>query len=109
MSAPEMNRRLLLEAPERLEDGAGGFSEIWVPLGHVWAAVEPRGAGREGEQAARMQLKITMRGVPQGAGARPDAAMRFVDGARIYRIEAVHEGDTRGRTLVCHAIEEVGQ
>ena len=71
MSAPEMNRRLLLEAPERLEDGAGGFSEIWVPLGHVWAAVEPRGAGREGEQAARMQLKITMRGVPQGAGARP--------------------------------------
>ena len=109
MSAPEMNRRLLLEAPERLEDGAGGFSEIWVALGHVWAAVEPRGGGREVDQAARMQLKITMRGVPLGAGARPDAAMRFVDGDRIYRIEAVHEGDTLGRTLVCYAVEEVGR
>ncbi|MDG3042871.1 phage head closure protein [Roseicyclus marinus] len=109
MSAPEMNRRLLLEAPERLEDGAGGFSEIWVALGHVWAAVEPRGAGRELDQAARMQLKITMRWVLPGAGARPDAAMRFVDGDRVYRIEAVHEGDTQGRTLVCYAVEEVGR
>ena len=109
MSGPEMNRRLGLEAPERLPDGAGGFSETWVPRGHVWAAVETRGAGREVDQAARLQLKITMRAVPQGAEARPDAAMRFRDGARVYRIEAVHEGDPLGRTLVCFAVEEVGR
>lgn len=104
-----MNRRLALEAPERAADGAGGFSEIWVTRGHVWAAVETRGAGREVDQAARVQLKIMMRAVPQGAGARPDASMRFRDGARVYRIEAVHEGDPLGRTLLCFALEEVGR
>jgi head-tail adaptor len=109
MSVPEMTRRLLLEAPERLADGAGGFREIWVALGHVWAAVETRGAGREVDQAARLLLKITMRAVPQGAAARPDAAMRFRDRDRIYRIEAVHETDPAGRTLTCYAVEEVGR
>lgn len=109
MSAREMNRRLALEAPERVADGAGGFSEVWVARGHVWAAVETRGAGREVDQAARLQLKITMRGVAQGAGARPDASMRFRDGARVYRIEAVHESEPLGRILVCFAVEEVGR
>lgn len=109
MSAPEMNRRLLLEAPERLEDGAGGYSEFWVALGHVWAAVALRGTGREAGDAARLPLKITMRAVAQDAEARPDARMRLRDGDRIYRIEAVHEGDPRGRTLVCFAVEEVGR
>jgi head-tail adaptor len=109
MSAPAMTRRLLLEAPERVADGAGGFSEVWVARGHIWAAVETRGAGREVDQAARLQLKITMRAVPQGAAARPDPAMRFRDGARLYRIEAVHEGEPLGRTLVCFSVEEVGR
>lgn len=109
MSVPEMNRRLLLEAPARVADGAGGFSEVWGARGHVWAAVETRGAGREVDQAARVQVKITMRAVPQGGEARPDASMRFRDGARIYRIEAVHEGDPLGRTLICFAVEEVGR
>lgn len=109
MSAPQMNRRLRLEAPERVADGAGGFSEVWVALGHVWAAVEMRGAGREVDQSARMLLKITVRATPQGAAARPDAAMRFRDGVRIYRIDAVHETDPLGRTLTCFAVEEVAR
>ncbi|WP_239025618.1 phage head closure protein [Roseicyclus persicicus] len=104
-----MTRRLLLEAPERVPDGAGGYGEAWVALGHVWAAVETRGAGREVDQAARLQLKVTMRAVPQGAAARPTAEMRFRDGDRLYRIEAVHEGDALGRTLVCFAVEEVAR
>lgn len=109
MSGPAMTRRLVLEAPERVADGAGGFSETWVALGHVWAAVELRGAGREVDAAARLQLKITMRAVPVGAEARPTAAMRFREGARLYRIEAVHESDATGRTLTCFAVEEVGR
>jgi head-tail adaptor len=104
-----MNRRLQLEAPARVPDGAGGYGETWVVRGHVWAAVEARGAGREVDDAARLQLRITLRAVPQGAAARPTAAMRFRDGARLYRIEAVHEGDPRGRTLTCFAVEEVAR
>ncbi|MFT7254059.1 MAG: head-tail adaptor, partial [Paracoccaceae bacterium] len=38
MSAPpDLSRRLTLEAAVRLPDGAGGFSETWEPLGHIWA------------------------------------------------------------------------
>lgn len=109
MRTSDLNRRLTLEAPQRLADGAGGFSETWIALGHVWAAVTVRGAGREVDQAARLQLAITLRAAPQGARARPDARMRFRDGTRIYRIEAVHESEPRGRFLTCFAVEEVGR
>lgn len=109
MKAAQLNRRLVLEAPARLPDGAGGFTESWVVRGHIWAAVSARGAGREVDQAARLQLSVTMRAVPQGAQARPDAGMRFRDGARIYQIEAVQESDAMGRFLTCFAVEEVGR
>ena len=42
MSAPRLNRQLVLEAPNVLGDGAGGFVQGWVPLGMVWAEVKPR-------------------------------------------------------------------
>jgi head-tail adaptor len=109
MKMLEMNRRLLLEAPERIADGAGGFEQTWVARGHVWAAVEIRGAGREVDQASRLPLRITMRAVPPASAAYPDAEMRFRDGGRLYRIEAVHQGDPLGRTLTCFAVEEVGR
>jgi hypothetical protein len=35
--------------------------------------------------------------------------MRFRDGARLYRIEAVQESDPMGRFLTCFAVEEVGR
>ena len=109
MRSFHLNRRLVLEAPARVADGSGGYSALWVARGQIWAAVTTRGAGREVDQAARLQLVITMRAVPQGALARPDTTMRFRDGARIYRIEAVHESDATGRWLTCFAIEEVGR
>ena len=109
MSAPVLSRRLVLEAPDRVPDGAGGFSETWIALGHVWAEIVPRGAGREVDAAAsRMQLRITVRAAPEGAPSRPTAAMRFREGARVYRIGAVSEADATGRYLVCFATEETG-
>ena len=42
MSSPRLNRKLVLEAPERVSDGAGGFSEAWVPLGVLWAEIAAR-------------------------------------------------------------------
>jgi head-tail adaptor len=109
MRSALLNRRLVLEAPLRVSDGAGGFRETWGALGQIWAAVRPRGAGREVDQAARLQLSILMRAAPQGAQSRPEAGMRFRDGQRLYRIAAVQEHDPSGRFLVCFAREEVGQ
>lgn len=107
MKTPHFNRKLILEAPTRSGDGAGGFSEVWQALGIIWGEVLPRGAGREVD-ASELKLKVTVRTAPQGAPSRPTAAMRFRDGNRIYMIEAVTEAEAVGRYLVCFAKEEVG-
>lgn len=41
-----LNRRLVLEAPDQIADGAGGYTLSWTPLGTLWTHVVS-GAGRE--------------------------------------------------------------
>lgn len=106
MRRPHLNRKLALEAPQRMPDGAGGYAEVWGVLGVVWGEVLPIGAGREVE-TSEQRLRITVRAAPQGAPSRPSVAMRFRDGARIYRIEAVTEAEAAGTYLICFAKEEV--
>jgi len=109
MSRPVLSRRLVLEAPERVPDGAGGYTETWVARGWHWAEVVPRGAGREVKAtASRLNFRITVRAAAQDAPSRPTPAMRFRDGARLFRIEAVTETDPSGRYLLCFASEETG-
>ncbi|UWR21043.1 phage head closure protein [Sulfitobacter sp. S190] len=109
MSAPRLNRRLVLEHPDQLSDGAGGYVQGWVPLGTMWAEVVAR-AGRETAQAgapvSRSGLRITVRGAPVGDPARPMPQQRFREGDRIYTIAAVAERDPEGRYLLCSAEEE---
>lgn len=107
MTRPELSRRLLLEGPVRVPDGAGGFAETWQPLGQVWGEVRPR-TGRDSGDLARMGFRITVRAAPQGAPSRPTPLQRFRDGARLFAIEAVTEADPEGRFLVCFAREEEG-
>ncbi len=109
MSAPRLNRQLVLEAPDVLSDGAGGFMQGWSPLGVLWAEVLPR-SGREtaqtGAPVSRMAYRITVRGAPFGSPERPAAQQRFREGPRIFTIEAVAEADVQGRYLTCFAQEE---
>ncbi|MBL4813796.1 MAG: phage head closure protein [Rhodobacteraceae bacterium] len=109
MSEPHLNRKLVLETPERQPDGAGGFVEIWVPLGTLWADVAPR-AGRElagpGAAYARGQYKIIVRAAPPGAPSRPRPEQRFREDLRIFRIQAVSDNDYAGRFLTCFVDEE---
>lgn len=110
MSAPRLDRRLVLEAAIRTPDGSGGFLLSWTALGEIWAEVKA-GAGREraGEfvTLSTVPYKITVRAAPQGAPSRPKPEQRFRDGARIFRILAVAEDDPRGHYLICFAHEEV--
>lgn len=110
MTAPQLNRRLVLEEAQRVADGSGGFTLLWVVRGVLWAAVEP-GTGREraGEFAtlASVPCRITVRGAPEGAPSRPKPDQRFRDGARLYRVTAVAEADAEARYLTCFAVEEV--
>ncbi len=109
MSVPRLNRQLVLEAPDRLSDGAGGFVNGWVPLGIVWADVTAR-TGREtatgGAPVSRVAYKVTVRAAPVGSVERPVAQQRFRLDGRIFTIEAVAERDADGRYLTCFAQEE---
>jgi len=107
MMRPNLSRRLLLEAPVRVADGAGGFIEVWQPLGTVWGEILPR-TGRESGDLARMGFRITVRAAPQGAPSRPTPLQRFRDGDRLFSIDAVTEADAEGRFLICFATEEEG-
>lgn len=110
MRAPRLKRKLTLEAPQVLPDGAGGLVQTWTALGQVWAEVKP-GGGRErfeaGLPVSRVSHRITVRGAPEGSASRPGPNQRFVDGGRIYKIRAVTERDPAGRYLICFADEEV--
>lgn len=111
MARVNLNRRLVLEAPQRVPDGAGGHAESWAEIGVLWADVAAR-SGREGTdaglQVSSAAYRITVRAAPYGAPSRPRAEQRFRDGQRIFRIEAVTERDSAGRFLTCFAQEEVG-
>lgn len=110
MNVPRLNQALVLEAPERVSDGAGGFVEGWIALGTLWAEITARG-GREATQigtaVSRTGFKIVVRGASFGTPERPKPQQRFRHGDRIFAIEAVAERDPEGRYLTCFAEEEV--
>ena len=109
MSVPRLNRQLVLEAPDVLSDGAGGFVQGLIPLGTLWGNVVAR-SGREtaqsGAPVSRMGFRITVRAAPAGSDKRPTAHQRFREGDRIFTIELVAEHDSEGRYLACFAQEE---
>ncbi|WP_163849677.1 head-tail adaptor protein [Pseudooceanicola aestuarii] len=107
---PRLNRRLELQVPVRVADGAGGIVQSWAARGTHWAEITPRTARPMEKGAAgiyRQGLKITLRAVPHGSPGRPRPGHRFAEGARIYAVEGVAESDPDGRHLVCFAVEEV--
>ena len=112
MKAPVLNRKLVLEAPDRVPDGAGGFVVSWIALGEVWAEVKP-GTGREKAlefmTVSTIPFRITLRAAPDGAPSRPKPEQRFRAGSRVFRILAVTEADAGARYLTCFAQEEVSQ
>ena len=107
--AYRLNRKLVLEMPARMPDGAGGFVQSWMPLGSLWAHVIAR-TGREAAGVAspmsRVAYKIIVRAASVGSTQRPYPDQRFREGDRLFRIVAVTEDDADGRYLVCTAQEE---
>lgn len=105
-----LNRRLTLEHAVRVADGAGGYSQAWLPLGELWAQVKP-GTGRErfgaGVTVSAVPYKIVVRGAALGSDARPQPDQRFREGTRVFRIVGVAEYDLDARYLTCFATEEV--
>lgn len=107
---PILNRRLILEAPVRIPDGAGGYSETWSARGTLWAEISARSGGeRAGEELplSRVSYRVVVRAAPQGVPSRPLPGQRFREGTRVFHIRAVAEFDRRGHYLTCVAEEEI--
>lgn len=100
---------LVLESPERVADGMGGFRLIWRPLGIVYAELRAGGGGeRQGEVGASSVVtwRIRLRAARMGDPRRPRPEQRFRMGARVFRIDAVAEAGALGLWLDCMAREE---
>ena len=110
MTVPVLSHALVLENAEQVSDGAGGFHQVWTPLGIHWAEITLR-TGREtavsGTAVSRVASRIVVRGAPYGSPDRPKPQQRFRQGTRIFTIEAVAERDPEGRYLTCFAEEEL--
>jgi head-tail adaptor len=108
VKAPQLARRLTLEARTLSPDGGGGAAESWTALGIHWAEVLPRAASErvyDGVEASAVTHRIVLRGLPFGHAGRPLASQRLRDGARAYDILGVTEADARGDWLLVWARE----
>lgn len=109
MKPPRLNRKLVLEQPVSVPDGAGGYQVDWQALGVCWAQVSAR-TGRETAQSgapiSAMNYRIIVRGAPYGAPERPKPEQRFREGERLFAIQAVGDEDADGRYITCFVTEE---
>jgi SPP1 family predicted phage head-tail adaptor len=108
--APDLKRKLVLEARRQVPDGSGGYAVDWQALGTLWADMSAR-TGREdfvaGQTTPRVKYRILVRGAPCGAPSRPRPDQRFRDGERVFNILTVAEHDAAGRFLEIYAEEGV--
>jgi SPP1 family predicted phage head-tail adaptor len=106
---PILNTELVLEEPQRISDGGGGFTTEWKPIGTLWAEVASVRAGERlaGERdVATATHRITIRNAPQGSPRRPRASCRFRSGSRTFAIHGVAPADLRGKYLSCWVVED---
>lgn len=107
---PKLSHLLTLETSIAHPDGAGGYSNSWTVLGHLWAAVEVasgRATAGETSPITRVGYNIVLRASPEGSASRPRAGQRFRQGKSIYQIKTVKPADPRALYLSCFATEEL--
>jgi SPP1 family predicted phage head-tail adaptor len=97
----DLRTRLLLEAPARTSDGAGGAAIAWTTVAELWAAVRPLTGDEElalDRVAGTLRHEIVIR-YREGVSLQ----MRFRDGARLYDIRSAFDPDGRRHWLKCIA------
>lgn len=104
MSDPGLlNRRLVLEAPLEMPDGAGGITRTFESAATLWASLVPL-SSHEADEAAQRGVTVTHR-IDLRFSADITPRHRFRDGDRIYRIVSLRDRDGRRRFLRIEAEE----
>jgi SPP1 family predicted phage head-tail adaptor len=101
-----MSRRLLLEAPVDVPDGAGGLTRTYETVAAVWARVEWL-SGEERWRAGRPEQAVSHR-ITLRWRAGIDAGQRLRDAGQIFDIRAAGDPDGGRRRLVC-LVEEIAR
>jgi SPP1 family predicted phage head-tail adaptor len=95
MSDPgKLNRRLVLEAPAIMPDGAGGVIRTYQTLATLWAALAPISV-REDVLADGLGDTATHR-VGIRSGPEVTTRHRFRLGARVFDVIAIRDRDDKG-------------
>lgn len=105
-----LNRALELQTRKTVPDNAGGFVSTWETLGQVWAQIDSSLGGTqigEGASVSRLSLSVITRAAPMNDPRRPRVGQRFLEGARVYAIEAVDDYDRFARYVKCRCKEEI--
>jgi SPP1 family predicted phage head-tail adaptor len=92
-TAGDLNRRLVLEAPNETGDGAGGVTRVYEAVTKVWAQVLPFSARpdvRADSAGAALRYRIVIR-----AGPAITTRHRLRDDERVYRIVAAQKSTDR--------------
>jgi SPP1 family predicted phage head-tail adaptor len=98
----DLDRRLVLEAPVDVDDGAGGVTRSYAAVATLWAQVTPvraRADAAADSLAALVTHRITIR-----AGQAVTTLNRFRDGARLF--DVVSFRDTPDRCFLVIEAEE---
>jgi head-tail adaptor len=100
----DLDRRLVLEAPADIDDGAGGVTRSYAAATTLWAQVVPVRA-RPDAAADSLAALVTHRIVIR-AGQALTTLHRFRDGARIFEIVSFR-GTPDRRFVAIEAVERV--
>lgn len=107
MSDPgKLNRRLVLEEPVIVPDGAGGVIRTYQALATLWAALIPVSAGNV-LVADGAGVTVTHR-IAIRSGPEVTTRHRFRWGARVFQVVALRDRDGEGRFLEIEAEERAG-
>ena len=96
--AAVFTRRLILAAPIRTPDGAGGFEVEWEERGALWVDMRMRsGSFRQTEfgRTPRATFRMETHHVPVGEPMRPVPGDRLLDGERIFEVDAIDDSPRR--------------
>jgi SPP1 family predicted phage head-tail adaptor len=102
----KLNRRLVLEEPVLMPDGAGGIIRTYQALTTLWAAVVPVAAS-ETVMADGATIMVTHRITIRG-GPEVTLRHRFRWGARVFQVAALRDRDGDGRFVEIAAEERTG-
>ncbi len=100
----QLNGELTLEELRPEADGMGGYVEAWAEIAMLWGRIEPvsvtqRNFGTRPQPEATHRILLRFHD-------NLSTAMRLRKGARLFRLNTVHDPDQTGRYLVCMAVEE---